>query len=197
MANNKAENNKEHIAEKELFDIIADVKRGNDESFSVLKKKYFPLMKAMVRSFEDGAADISDYEKEAESALLKAALKFNSEQKEVAFGLFAKVCIRNALISLRRKEMSKKRRAERGAGRLHGGRRMWLETFDSHDSLKTDKLVKEIREALSAYERRVFDEFMSGKSIEEIAMAVGKPKKSVNNAICRIKAKVKALDLPI
>ena len=37
---------------------------------------------------------------------------------------------------------------------------------------------------------------MSDKTVEEIAIAVGKPKKSVNNAIYRIKEKVKALDFP-
>ena len=39
-------------------------------------------------------------------------------------------------------------------------------------------------------------ELVINKTVEEIAIAVGKPKKSVNNAIYRIKEKVKALEFP-
>ena len=79
--------------------------------FSLLKAKYAPLIRSLVRSFE--GADEEEYIREAESALLKAAVRFDIKQSDVAFGLYAKICMRNALISLRRKEMSKKRRAER------------------------------------------------------------------------------------
>ncbi len=189
-----AEKKKEIKRDKELFDIVADVQSGNDESFSLLKAKYAPLVSSLVLSFESGAVDISEYEKEAESALLKAAVRFDTAQDDVAFGLFAKICIKNALISLRRKEMSRKRRLERKVESVK--RKTGLHMSEAHDAAETEKLVEDIKAVLSSYEKRVFSEYMSDKTVEEIAIAVGRPKKSVNNAIYRIKEKVKALEFP-
>lgn len=189
-----ADNKKEIFRDDELFDIVSDVQSGSNESFSVLKNKYAPLITSLVRSFESGAVDISEYEREAESALLKAAVRFDVSQGEVAFGLFAKICIRNALISLRRKEMSRKRRVEqKGEPRK---KRSGFQMADGRDTAETEKLVENIKSVLSPYEKRVFSEYMSDKTVEEIAIAVGRPKKSVNNAIYRIKEKVKALEFP-
>ncbi len=191
--NTMADKKKETYKDEELFDIVADVQSGNDESFSVLKAKFSPLIKSLVRSFDDSGGE---YEKEAESALLKAALSFDVHQSKVAFGLFAKICIRNALISLKRKEMSRKRRAEKKAVATRDRRNIGFHSFGSDDAAETEKLIENISSLLSAYEKRVFLEYMSDKTVEEIAIAVGKPKKSVNNAIYRIKEKVKALEFP-
>ena len=189
-----ADNKKEIFRDDELFGIVSDVQGGSNESFSLLKMKYAPLMSSLVKSFESGALDISEYEREAESALLKAALKFDVSQDEVAFGLFAKICIRNALISLRRKEMSRKRRATHNVESKR--KKQGFHMVDSGDTAETQDLVESIMSALSSYEKRVFSEYMSDKTVEEIAIAIGRPKKSVNNAIYRIKEKVKALQFP-
>ncbi len=180
--------------EKELFDIVAEVQSGNDEGFSVLKKKYSPLIASAVKSFEGTAADISEYEREAESALLKAALRFDISQSQVSFGLFAKICIKNALISLKRKETSRKRRMERRISPLSKRSKLGFD-MSGDSSAETDKLVERIMAVLSPYERMVFSQYMSDKSVAEIAEAVGKPKKSVNNAIFRIKEKVRGIDI--
>ena len=179
---------------KELFDIVADVQSGNDESFSALKRKYAPLMASAVRSFESGAADVSEYEREAESALLKAALKFDVSQEQVSFGLFAKICIKNALISLKRKETSRKRRMERRMEPTPRRTRLGFETAGDGDTAETERLVGRIMEILSPYERSVFSHYMSGKSVDEIAEAVARSKKSVNNALFRIREKVRGVD---
>ena len=189
-----AEKKKETYKDEELFDIVADVQSGNDEGFSILKARYAPLIRSLVRSFE-GAAE-EEYIREAESALLKAAVRFDLTQSEVAFGLYAKVCIRNALISLRRKEMSKKRRAERKATNIRQRKSVGIYVAESRDDAETEKLIENIEKVLSPYERRIFREYMADKTVEEISLAVEKPKKSVNNAIYRIKEKVKALEFP-
>ena len=189
-----AEKKKETYKDEELFDIVADVQSGNDEGFSLLKAKYAPLIRSLVRSFE--GAHEEEYIREAESALLKAAVRFDIEQSDVAFGLYAKICIRNALISLRRKEMSRKRRAERKAVGAREKRHMEFQAADAGDAAETEKLIENIEKVLSPYERRIFREYMADKTVEEISLAVEKPKKSVNNAIYRIKEKVKALDFP-
>lgn len=182
----------EKYDDAELFDIVADVRSGNVEGFSILKKKYAPLIRSMAYSFAGQGGSSEDYEREAESALLKAAIKFDLQQNDVSFGLFAKICIRNALVSLKRKEMSKKRRLERQAVG-QAGRKKRSFSMESNGDGNTEKLVDEINRVLSGYERKVFNEYMSGKTIGEMAETLGKPKKSVNNALYRIKEKVKEI----
>ncbi|MBQ7836383.1 MAG: sigma-70 family RNA polymerase sigma factor [Clostridia bacterium] len=191
-----ADKNNMIIEDKELFDIVSDVQSGNDESFSVLKRKYAPLISRSVRSFEGETADVEEYRREAESALLKAALKYDLSRTEVSFGLFAKICIKNALISLLRKEMSRKRRLERHVSRrvAKKKRSYFVAPTESSSSAETEKIVSSISEILSPYEREVFREYMSDKTAEEIALALGRSKKSVNNALYRIKEKVKNID---
>ncbi|MBQ8474974.1 MAG: hypothetical protein IJ499_04870 [Clostridia bacterium] len=189
-----AEKKESGFYESELYKIIAGIQSGDQEDFTALKNKYAPLLTGVVHSF-DTSDDISEYEKEAESALLRAALKFDTEQGEVAFGLFAKICIRNALVSLRRKEMSKKRRMERAAKKEEKRSRNFYSP-ELISSAETEMLVDRIRQVLSPYERKVFDEYMSDKTVEEIAAEVKRPGKSVSNALYRIKEKVKALDIP-
>ncbi len=189
-----AEKMKEKYSDEELFEIVADVQSGNDEGFSLLKARYAPLIRSLVRSFEGTSEE--EYTREAESALLKAAVRFDLSQSQVAFGLYAKICIRNALISLRRKEMSQKRRAERKASDVRSRKHTGIYVAEARDAAETEKLIASIEKVLSKYEKKVFSEYMSDKTVEEIAIAVGKSKKSVNNAIYRIKEKVKALEFP-
>lgn len=178
--------------EEELYNIVVGVKNGDDEDFKALKRKYAPLIAGLVRSF-DGAEDVGEYEKEAETALLKAALRYDTEQRQVAFGLYAKICIRNALISLRRKEMSKKRRMEKKAQKNLDKPRAFYSS-EQNGTAETEKMVKAIRETLSPYEKKVFDEYMSDKTVEEIATELKRSRKSVHNALYRIKEKAKTLN---
>jgi RNA polymerase sporulation-specific sigma factor len=190
-----AEKNYSAIEDKELFDIVSDVQRGDDEGFSVLKRRYSPLVSRSIKSFEGAVSDIGEYRREAESALLKAALKYDLESESVSFGLFAKICIRNALVSLFRKEMSRKRRMERHVSRQVADRkRIYIASAESAGSAETDRIVGKISEILSPYEKRVFLEYMSEKSTREIAASLGKTEKSVNNALYRIKEKVKSIN---
>ena len=78
-----AEKNYSAIEDKELFDIVSDVQRGDDEGFSVLKRRYSPLVSRSIKSFEGAVSDIGEYRREAESALLKAALKYDLESESV------------------------------------------------------------------------------------------------------------------
>lgn len=176
----------------ELFDIVTDVRNGNVEGFSILKKRYAPLIASMAHSFAGREGSAEDYEKEAESALLKAAVRYDLQQDDVSFGLYAKICIKNALISLKRKEQSKKRQLERHRVSHTEKKRYGFSVVADGDG-NTEKLIGEIKSVLSAYERKVFDEYMSGKTVGEIAETLDKPKKSVNNALYRIKEKVKGI----
>lgn len=64
-------------------------------------------------------------------------------------------------------------------------------TIDLIERENYEQLTKVIDESLTDYEKSVFKLFILDKSYREIAGALGRDVKSVDNAVCRIKKKLK------
>ena len=62
---------------------------------------------------------------------------------------------------------------------------------DLIDRENYERLIQVIDESLTDYEKAVFKLFILDKSYREIAAALGRDVKSVDNAVCRIKRKLK------
>ncbi|MBE6587817.1 MAG: hypothetical protein E7647_05320 [Ruminococcaceae bacterium] len=177
--------------DQDLLAIIAGVKAGKDEDFEKLKLRYKPLCADMANSFvRSGAGSSVDLLEEAERALLKAALSFDTSKEGITFGLYAKICVRNALISVRRANTAQKNRKERAKKESESSRRL---SVISSAELDPEEMLKMLEDSLSDYEARVLREFFSGRSAEETAAVLGTDKKSVYNAVFRIRAKAKKL----
>lgn len=192
MAKNREEGST--YADAGVIEMVLGVQSGDTESFEGLKRKYAPLIMNAVSSFGGAETSKSDLEREAESALLKAAVRYDTDQSKVAFGLYAKICIRNALISLLRKEQTKQRRRARQVLAAEEKKSKNVRFSYVSEGRDTERTVNRISEALSSYEKLVFSEYMSGKTVSEIAETVGRSTKSVSNAMFRIKEKVKVLE---
>ena len=107
----------------------------------------------------------------------------------VTFGAYAKKCISNRLISLVRKNKSQKRK--RGELKI-------TSSVPSPDDVYLTKelgtkLLALAENSLSPYEKKIFVLYLDGKRASEISKHVGKSEKSVNNAIFRVKAKLKGI----
>ncbi len=210
--------------EVELNTLITRVKNGDEGAFDVLCEKYTALTENTVRRFapslglrngvpqSEAAADIEELRQDAVMALYKAAKSydFEGDGQKVSFGLYAKICMNNAMITKVRKykrtlkKLEKRDRLLRGeqsgqGGKTRGGRRrgsadssaedfaVMLEFADFSEPLKAAV------NSLSAYERKVFDLYITGKSTKEIASELHRTEKSVDNACYRVKAKIKGL----
>jgi RNA polymerase sporulation-specific sigma factor len=129
---------------------------------------------------------------EARIAFFRAAQTYRFSDN-VTFGLYARVCVRNALITRYRKEMGS----------------VILCSLDDHIDTLLASAVEEPFATLSAeesvegmyrrsaailseYERRVFDLYLEGESTACIAERLGKTEKSVYNATARMLAKLRA-----
>lgn len=172
----------------EISEILNGVKNGEQSSFDRLRSKYAPLISKEVFSFsQSGAGSENELREEAERALLSAAVSFD-ETKNIAFGYYAKICIRNALITVRRAVISKEKRLNK-IDPVPGKRRK--RSFEAFDGLSRDEIMEKISAVLSPYERRVFLMSLDGKKAHEIAAIVGNDEKSVNNAIFRSRQKIR------
>ena len=178
--------------------LVDKVKSGDQQAFSILLEKYKPLLLSLVSKFESDGLTMSlseDLLQEATLVFYNAILTYDRSQTEVEFGLYARICVSNALVSQMR--IINKRRAEsfddfafQSTGKA--------EIFED---LERDIVAKEnlsalysiIKSNLSDYEYLIWHHYMLGRTANEIACIVGNNDKSVTNAIYRIRKKLRDL----
>ena len=171
------------------------VKSGDKKAFDGLYERFLPLIKretasAVARS-EELKEHFDEIGQEALMALYDAAMSF-TEGKNVTFGLYAKICIHNRIISYVRRMNAQKRRAERVSSAAEGVQKKCEAPEELLEILERNaELKKFLDENLSVYEKKVFSLYLQKKSYAEIAKTVGKEEKSVDNALKRVKSKIK------
>lgn len=181
----------------EVSDLIQEVRNGDHSAFEVLSEHYSPLILSMAQMYAStcGADDAEkeDILQEAMVAFYQASLRYDLSRTEVSFGLYAKVCIRNRLVSYIRRRSA--REALVGAERLE--KQDGSEASDPlEDVIRREDLSRVmmiIHDELSPYEKKIFSLYILGRTSDEIALSIGKTKKSVSNAIYRIRIKIKGL----
>lgn len=184
--------------EQIVLESIKQIQSGDGDSFSALALIYKPLMVSLVgKAYGDGSifGDIGfeDLMQEASLALYSAAVNYDIGQSEVTFGLYAKICIKNRLITLRRRCVSRKNRQKRAEREQRTAQRTdrLSEPFVRNRSIDASELAKTADQVLSGLEKRVFALYADGLSYKEIAADLQLSEKSVDNAIYRIKCKLK------
>ena len=179
--------------------LLLAVASGDEDAFQTLSEQYSPLIRSMSEGFarslsetaDVAAIGVQDLEQEARLALYRAARSFDTKKDGITFGLYAKICIRNSLVSLWRKSVSAARAARKHSAAHSDGAR---DPFSEIVSLaETDALTARIRSVLSPYENCIFEQYISGRSVKCISESIGKPEKSVSNALYRIRVKIKGL----
>lgn len=186
----------------EVDSLIRRIRSGDDGAFDELAREYAGMTENAVRQFSPsfdpqngvgamyGDDDLRQY---AAIALYKAAMSYDKDGdgKNVSFGLYAKICVKNALISALRKYKSEVRRSGKAVGKQTRAAPDPLSSLiRQHDA---DEMRQKMSESLSAYEREVFELYIAGKSAGEIAERLGRDEKSVSNALFRMKVKIKGL----
>ena len=200
--------------DNEVRELLAGVQRKEEGAFERLAEKYISLTESAVHRFapsfgisgeaglSDNVYDMDDLRQHAAMALYRAAEAYRADEegKKVSFGLYAKVCVRNAMISeLRRYRREAKKRTLPAKADESRKRRMKgciaagdpLYRIVSEEGMRDTLAV--FRAALSGYEKEVFEYYIVGKSVTEIAERLGKDEKSVSNALYRMKVKIRGL----
>ncbi len=174
--------------------LLAEVREGSDSAFSSLCDRYGRLLSAAVGRFSTGLceADVAELEQEAKIAFYCAARDYRLSG-EVTFGLYARVCVRNALVSWHRKrnrEVALCSLEDHIDSLLGSSAEEPDAAFFAAESLR--EMYRRIASILSPYERQVFDLHLEGRSAAQIGEQLGKTEKSVYNATARTLAKLRA-----
>lgn len=178
--------------------LILRVREGDQQAFSQMLDIYKPLIDSLIFKFcqsELAKSFAEDLRQEAVVVFYNAILTYEENQSDVEFGLYARICISNALISQIR--LINKRSVEQFVDTVP-------EVFENNNisSSPVDDIVKQenlhllyrvIKNSLSDFEYIIWHNYMSGKTAKEIAAVMGKNEKSISNAIYRIRRKLRNL----
>lgn len=175
-------------------ELISLVREGDQSAFPRLLQLYEPLLGAEVYHHTMGidADEAEDFRQVALLAFYRAVLGFDLEQKEVEFGLYAKICISNALASQLRSTLRRLDqttlvdRAQQGGDHSEGDPALRVMQDEAAAQLHT-----RIRSLLSPFENNVWALYMAGLSAKEIGERLGKDTHSIENAIYRIRCKLR------
>lgn len=193
------------ISELSDIELVTEARGGNNEAFEVLISRYKPSITAKAKTYFLRGADREDIIQEGLIGLVKAIRDFKSD-RTCGFRAFAELCITRQIITAIKTATRQKHIPLNSYVSLYNnessgeGERMLIDLIEGDSSLNPeeymiinesykgidDKLLK----LLSKFERVVLEHYLTGKSYVEIASVVGRPVKSIDNALQRIKHKL-------
>ncbi len=200
---------KEKYAELSDEELIRLLRSGQDDIMDYLLNKYKNLVKAQAGCYFIPGADEQDILQEGMIGLFKAVRDFD-ENKDASFSTFAKLCVSRNIQSAVNKANRKKQEPLNTFVSLSATSSQ-DENFESQtlsaenlkrlglynpedvliDSENYRSLLENVRRDLSGSEKEVFNLLIAGLTYREIASALGKESKSVDNAITRIRMKAR------
>lgn len=168
---------------------------GSDSAFAVLTDRYIGLIRSITSKYRVAGLEPDDLTQEGLMGLLCAAKSYDSSGP-ASFRTYASLCINRRVISLLKRSESGKSKAlnnyvsidDEGCEGFPSGENP-EDMYIGKESL--DQLAKAITELLSERERRVLSLYLAGESYAEIAASLCSTTKSVDNAMQRIRRKLR------
>lgn len=183
--------------------LIQSAKQGVQAAFEELLAQYRPLIGSLVGQFASKypMVDSDDLNQEATICFHRALMRYDCSQEAVSFGAYAKKCIANGMISFLR---ANKQASVNISSFDDEATVLYIDqSFPPDNPVQTvqeqenyEELCRRVRASLSDYENRVWWLYLSGRTAKEIAFALHKDEKSIQNAIYRIRQKLRSVFAP-
>lgn len=179
-------------------ELIERLRNGESEISDYLMEKYKGIVKKRARAMYLIGGETDDLIQEGMIGLFKAVQDYRPD-REASFRTFAGLCIDRQLYSAVKNSTRQKHiplnsyvslSEEEESGSLEG---LWSENPEALviDRENTGILEKEISKTLSQMENKVLDYYLRGYGYVQIAEIMGKTPKSIDNALQRIRAKIR------
>lgn len=197
----------EQVSDEELIDRLRD---GEEQIIDYIMDKYKNLVRSKAGSMFILGADREDLIQEGMIGLFKAMRDYDSG-RDASFFTFAELCISRQMYS-----------AVQAAGRMkHIPLNSYISLYGNSseheedengiigmladnglnpedlfiDKENVEQLEKRMEQELSSFEKQVLDLYLTGMSYSQIAKVLGRDEKSTDNALQRLKGKVKKMIL--
>ena len=189
------------LSDEDLIDLV---RKGDQQAQDYILNKYKTLVKSKARAYFLMGADREDIIQEGMIGLYKAIRDYQSG-KSAAFKSFAELCINRQMITAIKTASRQKHIPLNSSVSLN------RQVYDNDeeetymDFLKTEEtsspeaifigienknfIVSQFSKVLSSFESKVLSLYLQGKTYNKIAEITGKPEKSIDNALQRVKRK--------
>lgn len=193
--------------------LIERLRDGERDIMDYIMNKYKNLVRSKAKSMYILGADTEDLIQEGMIGLFKAIRDYDAG-RDASFFTFAELCISRQMYTAVQASNRKKHMPLNSYISLYATNELRdgageseefinflaFETQKDPEQLLIDKenvllLEKKIEEELSAFEKQVLDLYLTGMTYSQIARVLGRDEKSTDNALHRLKAKIrKAID---
>lgn len=173
--------------------LVFQAQNDSENSFNILVNRYYPLICKKAYGFL--SADNDDLIQEGLLGLWSAVQSYRQD-KNTSFKTYASKCIDNRMISKNKKSKSKKT--------VPAERLIYLDSDDSKQIENNENpeqsfieqenymnAVKRIREVLSDRELKILSYYLAGYTYAQISKALSCDTKSIDNAIQRVRRKLR------
>lgn len=190
-------------------ELIARLRDGEDSVMEYICSKYRGLVMSKVTSMFLLGGEKDDLIQEGMIGLFKAVRDFDAG-RDASFYTFAELCISRQMYTAVQASKRQKHRPlntyvsldssntnnDDGRENLLLSELLTDRTEQSPEELFLDKervadLERTIEEELSDFERQVLDLYLTGMTYTEIAKVLGRDEKATDNALQRLKSKIK------
>lgn len=198
--------NMEPGAYQDLSDeqLIEKLRSGDTRIMDYILDKYKPLVRKRANAMFLIGGDTDDLIQEGMIGLFKAIRDYNGE-KEASFFHFAQLCITRQLYSAVEASNRKKHAplnsyisfySDPGDEGKSLAETLTTGVMDNPEQMMIDQentalFWEKLKEDLSKMEKVVLDEYLSGQNYQQIAQKMGKSPKAIDNALQRIKTKIR------
>ncbi len=172
--------------------LVEKINAGQYELLQPLLTRYLPVVVRLAEKYAPQNNEVEDYVQDGSIALCNAVRDYRPGQ--ASFSTFAHLCVTRAMVDLNRSAGRKRRIPQAMVSSLEdtpqvGSEKSAETVFLEKESLQS--LTDHIKVELSGFEYRVLSAFLAGNSYAVIADAEQVSVKSVNNALTRIRKKLR------
>lgn len=176
--------------------LVLLAQNGDTDALTELVCRFLPLIRNRASSFTTVSTDRDDLIQEGLIALLSAVNAYHDD-KGAGFKTYCYVCVQNKMLKELEKRSSKKQQAMQNYLPLEELERSTLND-DSDDPFwivaareSRQILMEKAKNLLSGLEQETLSLYLSGLSYEEIAAQLNLSTKAVDNALQRVRRKLR------
>jgi len=185
-------------------ELIEKLRGGDEKIMDFILDKYKPLVRKKANTMYLIGGDTDDLIQEGMIGLFKAIRDFNQE-KESSFYHFAELCIRRQIYTVVEAYNRKKHAPLNSYVSLYSGTNeegvvladaLTTSAMENPEQMMIDQeslvlFMERLKEQLSKMECQVLDLYLAGLNYLQIAEEMGKTPKAIDNALQRIKTKIR------
>ncbi len=179
--------------------LVARFHSGDDAAADVLLRRYSDFVRFLAHRYYIVGGESEDLIQEGMIGLFRAICRYD-ESREMSFRNFAASCILSKLHSAIKTDTRKKNQPLNNSIPIDSSfdnnpvQNLVSVSGDPVEYVIGDEGFQELLRVLSAllskFEARVLELYLDGRSYDEIAAITEKSRKSIDNAICRIRKKL-------